>query len=317
MIHSKWVSFQTPAAVGLDATRFDQHTSYEMIRYFEHLVYKQWFNDAEFNRIISWQLENKGSGYTPDGQIKAEVKGCRMSGDMNTSSGNCLIMCCLVWAYAKRKGICCKLINNGDDCVVFMEARDVADFVDGLDAWFLELGYSMKVEQPVYEIEKIEFCQAHPVCVGPEEYLMVRNVIAALSKDSMALINADHKHSVASWCASVGEGGSAAYGDIPILGDFYRYYMRQGEANPKWAKAYQTRGFDYLSAGMNRRHMATTEAIRYSFYVAFGILPAQQEAIEQYFENLDPLAKVIPTHPHELSPQLSETYTRLLQAQFA
>lgn len=314
MISDKWQLFDSPVAVGLDASRFDQHTSYEMMRYFEHLVYKGWFRDADFNNIISWQLNNKGSGYTDDGIVKAEIEGCRMSGDMNTSSGNCLIMCCLVYSYAQSIGVKCKLINNGDDCVVFMGSSQLCLFQTGLKEWFLELGYDMKVESPVYEIEKIEFCQAHPVHVGGGEYVMVRNIVSALSKDSMALINADHVLSLSSWCATVGDGGTACYGDIPILGAFYRYYQRQGVANPKWAKSYQVRGFDFLSRGMNRRAFLVTPEIRYSFYIAFGILPLEQEALEHYFDNLLPFPKVIPVSPIECSPTLSTTLTKLLSS---
>jgi len=313
MIASKWHSFHRPVAIGLDAKRFDQHTSYEMMRYFEHLVYRGWFRDPEFNRLIAWQLDNEGSGYTPDGKVKANVRGCRMSGDMNTSSGNCLIMCCLVWSYAREKGVTCKLINNGDDCVVFMETRDYHRFSDGLRQWFLDLGYDMKVEDPVYELEKIEFCQAHPVAVGDGDYVMVRNIKSALAKDSMALINADHPDSLAAWCASVGKGGVACYGDIPILGSFYRYYERQGEVNQRWVKTYQKRGFDYLSRGMNRGDAGIKPGTRLSFYVAFGILPVQQEALEAYFDGLGTIPRLIPQDPFELSPQLTDTLTTLLE----
>jgi hypothetical protein len=31
--------------------------------------------------------------------LKYQVEGCRMSGDMNTSSGNCMIMVALVYSY--------------------------------------------------------------------------------------------------------------------------------------------------------------------------------------------------------------------------
>jgi hypothetical protein len=313
MIARKWQSYADPVAVGLDASRFDQHTSYEMMRYFEHLVYKGWFKDAEFNRLIAWQLDNKGKGYTEDGVITAEVKGCRMSGDMNTSSGNCLIMCCLVWSYAKSIGVKCSLINNGDDCVVFLHRKQLEAFQANLDNWFLQLGYSMKVEAPVYEIERIEFCQAHPVAIGNGDYIMVRNVATALAKDSMALINADHPNSLGAWCSVVGDGGTACYGGIPVLGSFYRYYSRLGKPNSNWSKSYQVRGFDYLSRGMNFRSSKVTPETRFSFYVAFGILPLEQEALEQHFDSLGPLPFIIPQNPTECSPTLSSALIKLLE----
>jgi hypothetical protein len=74
--------------VGLDASRFDQHVSHAALKW-EHSVYNSWFKDKEFARAISMQLINEGTGYTDEGKIKVEVEGCRMSGDMNTSAGNC------------------------------------------------------------------------------------------------------------------------------------------------------------------------------------------------------------------------------------
>lgn len=312
MIAKKWQKFSKPVAVGLDASRFDQHTSYEMLRYFEHLVYKDWFRDPEFNELISWQLENIGVGRTPDGFAKANVTGCRMSGDMNTSSGNCLIMCALVWAYAQDRGVKCELVNNGDDCVVIFDSRSLHKFSTGLHEWFLELGYNMKVEDPVFEIEKIEFCQAHPVHVGEGQYIMVRNIMAVLAKDSMALIKADHPLSLASWCAEVGRGGTACYGGIPILDTFYRYYERQGDPNPKWSKSYQKRGFDYLAAGMNRRGLPITYETRFSFFIAFGILPAEQEAVESYFAQLPDIPHIIPLNPVDLPPKINPIINHLI-----
>lgn len=317
LIAAKWFARRRPVALMLDAKRFDQHTSYEVIRYFEHKVYADWFRDPEFNRIIAWQLHNVGVGVTPDGFIRAEIEGCRMSGDMNTSSGNCLIMCSLVWSYARYWGLDVSLVNNGDDCVVFMEqGYDLNVFQAHLNEWFLELGYEMEMEAPVYELEQIDFCQARPVAIGGGHYLMVRNIVAVLGKDSMALINADHKDSVASWCAEVGKGGTACYGGIPVLDAFYRYYERQGAAKPKWAKAYQKRGFDYLAKGMNRRGMTVLPETRYSFYIAFGLLPLEQEQLEEYFKNLPNIQHVIPKDPVDLPPKINSVINYLLTGVF-
>jgi hypothetical protein len=277
-------------------------------------VYRDWFKDREFNRLIAWQLDNFGSGYTVDGFIKTEVKGCRMSGDMNTSSGNCLIMCAMIWAYVQDRGIRAELINNGDDCVVFMEARNLTKFNDGLTEWFLELGYEMKVEAPVFDIEDIEFCQAHPVHVGNGEYVMVRNIARALAKDSMACINADHPLSLTSWCAQVGKGNTATYGGIPILDAFYRYYERQGVPNPKWSKSYAQGSSKYLGFGMNRRGLPVTHEIRYSFWKAFGILPLEQEYVEEYLTSLPNIPKIIPKNPVDVSPNINNTIDIIIQA---
>jgi hypothetical protein len=87
-----------------------------------------------------------------------EVEGARMSGDMNTSSGNCMIMVSLVFAYLSEKRIKWRLANNGDDCVIVIEQKHLGKLED-LPKWFLKMGFRMEVEEPVYEFERIEFCQ--------------------------------------------------------------------------------------------------------------------------------------------------------------
>lgn len=312
LIAKKFNRFKRPVALGLDAKRFDQHTSYEVIRYFEHQVYNDWFRDAEFARVIAWQLRNELRGYTPDGKLSASVLGRRMSGDMNTSSGNCLIMCGMVWAYCRDRGVRAELINNGDDCVLFFEADDLEIIRVGLHDWFLELGYNMVVEEPVYELEKVVFCQAQPIHVGELQYVMVRNPVVSLAKDSVALINCDHPESLRAWCSMVGEGGTAACGGVPVLDSFYTYFAKQGVPNPKWSKAYQSRGFDYLAANMKRRGLPVLEVTRYSFWLAFGILPGEQLVIEDYYNNLASLPPGIPIISHEQTPLLPPDLDRII-----
>jgi len=54
-----WAEFRNPVAVGLDASRFDQHVSVEALR-FEHSVYNAVFGCKELRRLLSWQLSNHG-----------------------------------------------------------------------------------------------------------------------------------------------------------------------------------------------------------------------------------------------------------------
>jgi hypothetical protein len=62
LIAEKWDSYSNPVAVGLDAKRFDQHVSFEMLKFFEHKIFCDWYHSREFSRLISWQLHNKCSG---------------------------------------------------------------------------------------------------------------------------------------------------------------------------------------------------------------------------------------------------------------
>lgn len=308
LIKGKWQRFHNPVAVGLDASRFDQHVSREVMEHFEHRVYNDWFKSKTFRNHISWQLDNVCRGFVGDGEVRARVEGRRMSGDMNTSMGNCLIMCALVWAYARARGCRVSLVNNGDDCVVFLDRGQLKQFMSGLDSWFLGMGFKMTVEEPVYEIEKIEFCQAHPVAVGNGEYLMVRNLEASLAKDGITLAAVDHPKSVTSWCSSVGMGGTALCGGIPVLGEFYAAYARAGTVNPKWAKRYELAGRDFAAIGMDRRGLPILAETRASYYVAFGVLPDMQVAMESHWRNFC-VPSGLPLEPSELFPEVHNVHT--------
>jgi len=180
-MRSHWDHFDDPVAIGLDASRFDQHVSFEALK-FEHSFYKMFYpKDKLLSRLLGLQLVNKGFAYCKDGKLTFKLKGGRMSGDMNTGLGNCLLMVAMVHSYCRAVGITkFRLANNGDDCVLIIEQRDYRK-TQTLDTWFLEMGFTMKREAPVKVFEEIEFCQTHPVWT-PDGYVMVRNVLLAWQK---------------------------------------------------------------------------------------------------------------------------------------
>jgi hypothetical protein len=89
---NKWNLYRNPVAIGLDASRFDQHVSIQALEW-EHSIYNRVFNSRELRWLLRMQLRNRVRGYCRDGKLKYTTEGCRMSGDMNTALGNCLIMC--------------------------------------------------------------------------------------------------------------------------------------------------------------------------------------------------------------------------------
>lgn len=285
LIAEKWRSFVNPVAVGVDAKRFDQHVSGDALRW-EHSIWNSWVRDPELRWLLRQQVNNNCSGITPEGRVRYTVEGCRMSGDMNTSSGNCLMMCSLVWEYSRYRGVRTELVNNGDDCTVMMERSDLGRFMMGFREWFLEMGFDMVVEDPVFEIEKIEFCQAHPVHIGDGNYLMVRNIKSTMAKDSAALVPFTHPECVSSWLASVGQCGIATYGGIPVLHEYYNMFCRSGKIVPKLAHGWRDSWW-YLSqsAGLNRKFCEVLPETRLSFYIAFGITPDEQVCMEDGFKS--------------------------------
>jgi len=288
IIRGKWQSFNNPVAVGLDATKFDMHVSEGMLRW-EHSVYERIYSGvggelSELRKLLKWQRHNKGRGRCEDGSLTYSVKGKRASGDMNTALGNCIIMCALVHAYARDREVPVKLVNNGDDCVVFMEAEHLAQFSVDLDKWFLEMGFRMTVEPPVYELERIEFCQMHPIVTGAG-WNMVRNIGTALVKDTMCTMPLDAK-SARKWMYAVGECGLALTTGVPIMQAFYQAYMRNGNPNSNIGNAVA------MASGlrMMRRELASkvtpvSDEARLSVFVAWGITPEEQIALETYYDS--------------------------------
>lgn len=65
-----------------------------------------------------------------------------------------------------------KFINDGDDSVIVLERQDL-EKLNNIPEYFSNLGFKMEIEPFVDTIEKVVFCQAQPVKVGPS-YRFVR-----------------------------------------------------------------------------------------------------------------------------------------------
>lgn len=291
LIYQKWHRFSDPVAVGMDATKFDMHVSPAILAW-EHDVYRKLFplDQQELNRLLRWQMHNVGRGYAPDGKLKYEVLGKRFSGDMNTAMGNCMIMSMMVVAYCRERGIPFDLVNNGDDCVVFMDRSSEPTFRVGLEQWFLELGFRMVAEATVDCLEKIEFCQMHPVLIDGR-YRMVRNPTAAIEKDTFCVRTLNHDDSYQEWVSGVATGGLAACDGVPVMAQFYS--SLKSDCNVRRHMIDDT-GMSRMTRGMVYSGREVDEDARYSFYLAFGIDPDRQRAIEHWYSSVpwDPSVSV-------------------------
>lgn len=280
LMHEMWTSFESPVAVGLDATKFDMHVTRQALE-FEHSVYNGIYGRAKLERLLKKQLHNSGIAYAQDGHVKFSIEGTRSSGDINTALGNCIIMCALVHTWLRRNGIKARLANNGDDCVVIMERSDLLKFSGGLEEWFESKGFRMKVEVPVDRFERIEFCQSHPVMCG-DGWRMVRNVETCLHKDAMCLMPYTGEKDVRMWFGAVSECGLASYTGVPVLEAFYRMFGRVGVRPSRGYMARFQYGTGRSERAVNSVSRITDDA-RVSFYLAFGITPDVQMDMEWSF----------------------------------
>lgn len=288
LLREKWEMFRDPVAIGLDASRFDQHVSLEALRW-EHSVYLSCFKQKKhidrLARLLKYQEINRATGYASDGKLKYTVKGTRMSGDMNTSLGNCVLMCSMIKAYLLERGVSGQLANNGDDCVVFIERRDLGTFSRGLYDWFLALGFNMAIEDPVDEFDQIEFCQTKPIFDG-YDWIMCRNPHTAVVKDSVMLKPYQSGLEFLGWLDAVGTGGMAMAGQLPVFQELYQAYQRCGQRR-KVSEDLLPWSFRNMSTGMNRTYGPVSPLARASFYLAFGITPDEQICLERYYSKLN------------------------------
>lgn len=281
-----WDGFCEPVAIGMDASRFDQHISPQALSY-EHEIWEQLFplsQRAHLRYLLKLQLKNRGMARCPDGEIRYIVNGCRMSGDMNTSSGNCLIMCASVHNFCTTRRIKkFRLANNGDDCVLFIEKQDLPK-VDNLVEYYRTLGFTMKVEPPVFDLERVEFCQTHPIMVGGK-YRMIRNCHQSLSKDMHSIQDLSLAVDRDSWLSAVGEGGRVVNEGVPVMQAFFQQFPSapvRGRINKAYLEAMQYRFHRYHANGCSSICAET----RYSFWLAFGLTPDEQIAFEEQLEPL-------------------------------
>ncbi len=283
VLRAKWDHFKDPVAVGLDATKFDMHVSLEALQY-EHTFYKALFPDSkELRKLLSWQYHNTGKAYAEDGKVEFRMRGKRCSGDLNTSLGNCILMCSMIYVYSRVRMVDIELANNGDDCVVFMERQDLVRFQRNLDVWFRHCGFAMQCEEPSYEFEQIEFCQTRPVQL-PTGWRMVRNHSAVLTKDPMCLIPVTNDNTMRKWLGAVGECGRILASGVPVQEAFYRMMESNGTKSSEGFKAevFKNTTMQSRLLDLTQNNVISAQS-RVSYYYAFGLKPDEQVELERYY----------------------------------
>jgi hypothetical protein len=285
-IAKKWAEFADPVAVGLDASRFDQHVSVEALE-FEHSVYlKAYQNDPELQKLLACQLQAKAIANTSDGmRVRYEYRGTRASGDMNTALGNVLLMCGMMYSYFQTLGFRVEFMNDGDDCVVMIERRNLDDFLANVEEYFTDLGFTMKVEGVYDELEMIEFCQSHPIWTR-EGYRMVRDPRIAIPKDGSSIRPVRCEAEFDYYRGMIASCGIALAGDVPVFNKFYRSLSAGASLVPPGIDRSDWTGVMYLSNRMGLKSDDVHWKTRVSFWQAFGITPDRQRLLESEWSNI-------------------------------
>lgn len=171
LLHQKMQQFNSPVVISLDAKRFDQHVSKELLE-IEHSIYLTCYYDEDFAGLLGAQIKNICRAKTHSDRIRYKTLGKRMSGDMNTALGNCLLMVLMVSTFMNGKKY--DILDDGDDCLLIVEEEQLPWVLENVGPTFLSFGHEIKIENVARTMEEVEWCQCRPVQVAPGEWNFIR-----------------------------------------------------------------------------------------------------------------------------------------------
>lgn len=321
LLIEKTANFSDPIYLGLDAARFDKHVSKEKLE-IEHSVYTYSNPDPHFRQLLSWQLVNKC--FSNLGLVY-KVRGRRMSGDMNTAAGNCLLMLIMLIAIftivLRVKWDC---LDDGDDVVVIIERRDVKLVLSRLADLFLSFGMEIKLESMCDDIHQVVFCQSSIVEYRTGKFKFVRDWRKVISNALCGVshwTNDTYRRRV---LQAIGTCELVLNLSVPILQSFALAILR----NVSGGKAVD---LSLAPEGLQRRTYRDLKALgiapnlieaqpihdcgRASFATAYGVSIEDQLAIEKRLDAWTFQVDGCEIHPPEIiecsweySPTMSEVY---------
>lgn len=295
-IEQKFRRIPDCVVIGIDAERFDEHTSQEAL-IFEHDIYVEAFIDRKEKSTLRWlldmQLVNVCRIFTWAHKIAYKILGTRASGDANTGSGNTLISCASVVSFAIKVGLKnWGFMNNGDDIILFV-SRSQLHLVsnEAISEFWAQLGYSMAIEEPVHIMEDIEFCQCKPV-YGPDGYIMIRKR-STMAKDAVFIKYTNQETSLKALVGAVGMCGLATASGIPVAQSFYNALIRLGaQVGQSKIRREMSRlrtehwGLGTQSKGLRSKVKEPSDRSRLSYMLQTGIPPVVQREMEAYYDNI-------------------------------
>lgn len=278
LIHQKFDRIPDCVVVSLDASRFDAHVTNMLT--VEHLIYKRYWRCPRLQRLLDWQINNRGRTSTG---VRYKIKYSRMSGDMNTALGNCLISIIVlanIMRQLRVKPHSWDMLCDGDDVLLFIP-KGKAHILAMLPSLYLEHGFPIKVENIATTPERVRFCQGYPITTlhGPK---MVSDPTRTLSRSLVGVKHWDEQKYVPHYLALIGYCELALNIGVPILQEFALTTLSWGDRLPKRVL---TSGRTIKALREERAHPVRpsyiTPEARFTFWEATGIDPTEQRACEQ------------------------------------
>lgn len=293
--------------LGIDVVRFDRTVLPPKLA-LEHATYLRCCNHPELQRLLSWQIKNRC--YSAKG-LSYNTLGKRMSGDLNTALGNCILMTMFViYALDVDPYIPYLLLVDGDDCLVFVESKYAKLIRARIQAGFDKLGMELKWECVADRVADIKWCQTRMVntVLG---WNLVRDPLKVLSTTLTGPKFRSSNRGVARLMSDVGMCLLALNQGVPVLQAYAVALMRNAARVSQRPRASLSRrqrssrqrvlypGSSSLKyqyemllkrtgrkPGSHRPMEITTDA-RVTFAEAYDISPAQQLCIEEQLRNWD------------------------------
>jgi hypothetical protein len=296
LLIKKMEAFDNPRVISLDCKRFDQHVSYEALQV-EHSVYLASNPDPWFRQLLSWQLLNTVRSSLG---MKYVTRGKRMSGDMNTALGNCVQMIAMVVGVMEWLEVDFDLLDDGDDCLLFVEATDLPLVQAQLPLYFLLMGHELKVESVASELTEVEWCQSKPVFDG-QKWKFVRNPFKVMS---CALVgtrwNIGSERVRLEYLAGIAQCELVLNSGVPVLQEFAKALLRNSkDAHPR----YDRNSGEWWRYVRELRYVGPQEIAfdsRISFAKAFGVSVEEQLHYE----------RVLAAWNFEVGPLIPESVSR-------
>ncbi len=281
LLLKKLEDFQDPRVISLDMSRFDQHVSKEALE-IEHSVYLHSNPDPLFRKLLSWQLYNKVSSRLG---FRYTTRGKRMSGDMNTALGNCVLMIAMIVGAMEHLGVYFDLFDDGDDCLLIVESADLEKVLGELPKLMLSCGHELKIEHVASEMADVEWCQSKPVFDGVK-WKFVRNPFKVMS---CALVGTRWlnvpKNVRLEYLSGIAQCELTLNAGVPVLEEYARALLRNSHgANPRF-DTNSGEWWRYVRELRYRGPSEITHDARLSFAVAFGVTVEEQFGMEQYLRS--------------------------------
>lgn len=285
LIDSKWSRFKRPVQLALDCSRFDGHCSVGLLEV-EHMVYKRVFKSGYLDKLLSWQLNNKC--FTKC--VRYSVPGRRMSGDMNTALGNCILMLLMISDSMKMMGAdpsMWDIVDDGDDCCLIVE-ESIAEIVQfSLPRLFKSYGHELKIESVARRLVDVELCGCKPIRVGGVRKMILKP--GRTMGKALTHLRVWAMPFRAQYTATVGQCHLSLNSGVPILQEFALLLRR---AHLKLLSELP-RSYLYRLAREPDPWVATpqivTDEAREDFADAFGISVEEQTIAEAYIRSMSGL----------------------------